>query len=81
MHVAYFYQYGVDLCIKVMTGIISVGILLPMAFNQNTYCEEDEDCPLIMRCCIYELSHYCCTPNNYVNYRPSYLYLLVKKDH
>ena len=55
MHVAYLYHYGFDLCIKVMTGIISVGILLPMTFNQNTYCEEDEDCPLILRCCIYEL--------------------------
>lgn len=80
MHFAHIYQYGFDLGIKLMAGLLSIGIFLPIALNQNTYCEEDEDCPNILRCCIYDSSHYCCMPNNYVNYRPSYLYLTVRNE-
>ena len=53
--------------------LITVG-MLPFIFRNREPCYDDDDCPFIMKCCILGIEQYCCTPNNYIKYKPIYLY-------
>lgn len=56
-------------------NVIGLTILsLPIIFRNREDCLEDDNCPFIMKCCVIGLEHYCCTPNNYIQLKPSYLY-------
>ena len=80
LYISPFYFQVYDGIAKVVAGLITVCAIIPIVMYEIENCEEDEDCPFIMRCCVYGTTHYCCRPNNYVNFPPSYLYLPVYKD-
>ena len=52
---------------------------IPFIFRNRDNCEDDEDCPFIMKCCIIGLEKYCCSPNNYIKLEPAYNYATVPK--
>lgn len=68
------YEYSAKLIPFI--GIIGA---LPFIFRNRDNCEDDEDCPFIMKCCIIGLDKYCCSPNNYVKLEPAYNYATVPK--
>ena len=56
-----------------LTNLTPLMLLIPSITRHNDECERDEDCALIMRCCEVGVKKYCCTPNNFVKLKSSYL--------
>ncbi len=51
---------------QIVLSSAALGYLIPKILKKGEYCEKDDDCPLIMRCCEVGKYNYCCTPNNFV---------------
>lgn len=49
-----------------ITNLTPLLFLIPTMTRHNEICKDDEDCPMIMRCCEVGTNKYCCTPNNFV---------------
>ena len=56
-----------------LTNLTPLMLMIPTLCRHNDNCEKDDDCALIMRCCEVGVKKYCCTPNNFVELKPSYL--------
>ena len=52
--------------------------MLPIIFRNNEPCQNDDDCPYIMRCCQIGDNKFCCTPNNYNKLEYAYIKELIK---
>ena len=50
---------------------------IPYVFRNHDNCENDDDCPLIMKCCIIGIEKYCCSPNNYIQLHNAYNYITI----
>ena len=55
-------------------------IMIPYIYRNGEYCNNDNDCPHIMRCCQIGLDKYCCTPNNYIKFKYAYIKNYIKND-
>tara|TARA_B100000424_G_C22936298_1_gene498217 strand:+ start:1244 stop:1555 length:312 start_codon:yes stop_codon:yes gene_type:complete len=49
-----------------LTNLTPLLLLIPKIMRHDEICKNDDDCPLIMRCCEVGTNKYCCTPNNFV---------------
>ena len=68
------------LTFKILYTTIGLSIIsLPIIFKNRENCIDDNDCPFIMRCCKLGIEYYCCSPNNYINLEPLYLYNTIQK--
>lgn len=56
-----------------------IGLLgaIPFLFRNRDDCQNDDDCPFIMKCCIIGIEKYCCSPNNYIKLDPVYNYIII----
>lgn len=57
---------------------VTIFSMLPMIFRNNEICENEEDCPYIMRCCQIGEEKFCCTPNNYIKLEYAYVKKVIK---
>tara|TARA_B100001287_G_scaffold276446_1_gene287290 strand:- start:5648 stop:6001 length:354 start_codon:yes stop_codon:yes gene_type:complete len=57
---------------NMLTSITTIGYFLPKLLKHNEKCENDDDCPFIMRCCEIGLNKFCCSPNNYIKLELAY---------
>ena len=64
------YEYSA----KIIPFIGLIGAI-PFIFRNRDKCENDEDCPFIMKCCIIGFEKYCCSPNNYIKLEHAYNYI------
>ena len=51
---------------QILLSSAAVSYLIPKILKKGEYCEKDDDCPLIMRCCEVGKYNFCCTPNNFI---------------
>ena len=58
---------------NILMSIGTVGYFIPKLFRNNEKCKTDEDCPFIMKCCEVGLTRFCCSPNNYIKLKPSFI--------
>ena len=65
---------------NILMSVGTVGYFLPKLFRNNEKCYNDEDCPLIMKCCEIGLTRFCCTPNNYIQLKPAFVKETVKES-
>lgn len=56
---------------NILMSVTTVGYFMPKFLRNNEICKEDDDCPLIMRCCEVGVQRFCCTPNNYIKLKPT----------
>lgn len=65
---------------NVLTSVAAIGYLIPKMLKVNEPCKDDEDCPLIMKCCEVGDSNYCCSPNNFIKLKYAYNFQNIQKD-
>jgi len=49
-----------------LIGCSAAGYFLSNYWKKEKICNNDDDCPDIMRCCEIGMRKYCCSPNNFV---------------
>ncbi len=50
----------------VLISCTAAGYFLSNYWKKEKICNNDDDCPDIMRCCEIGIKKFCCSPNNYV---------------
>tara|TARA_B100000424_G_scaffold271494_1_gene274468 strand:- start:764 stop:1060 length:297 start_codon:yes stop_codon:yes gene_type:complete len=55
-------------------------LLLPNIYRNNDLCEQDKDCPHIMKCCQIGIKKFCCSPNNYIKIVPFYFKKTIENN-
>ena len=64
---------------NILMSIGTIGYFMPKFLRNNEICKNDDDCPLIMRCCEVGLQRFCCTPNNYIKLKPAFIKETIKE--
>lgn len=65
---------------NIVTTMGIVGYLLPQMRKNKQFCNVDDDCPLIMRCCKVGSKNYCCSPNAYIKLDLAYTHKIIEDD-
>ena len=47
-------------------------LILPNIYRNGDLCQEDDDCPHVMKCCQLGVKQFCCSPDNYIKIVPFY---------
>lgn len=63
---------------NIIPTVATIFSMLPIIFRNNQPCQNEDDCPYIMKCCQIGDNKFCCTPNNYIKLEYAYVKEIIK---
>ena len=63
---------------NIVPAFVTILSALPIIFKNNEPCQNDVDCPYIMRCCQIGEEKFCCSPNNYIKLEYAYAKEIIR---